>query len=86
MYMEATVIKIGTSLGFKVPETVIKDLNLKAGTKIDMNFIHNGNLVITMEKSKNREGWDTAFAKYALEGEDENILPDFLDSETDSLL
>ena len=84
--MEATVVKIGTSLGFKVPEVLIKDLNLKEGTKVDMNFMHDGNLVIIRGKSKIREGWDTAFAKYALEGEDENILPDFLDSETDSLL
>lgn len=36
--MKTTVIKIGSELGFKVPEAVIKDFNLKAGTKIDMNF------------------------------------------------
>jgi len=83
--MEATVIEIGTSLGLKVPETVIKDFNLKAGTIIQMNFQHNGDLVLR-KKSKIREGCDAAFAQYALEGEDKSMLPDFLDSETDDFL
>jgi len=83
--MEATVIKIGASLGVKVPEGVIKDFNLKAGTKIHMNFMQNNQLIFR-EKSKIREGWDTAFAKYALEGEDEPLLPDFLDLETEAFL
>jgi len=83
--MEATVIKIGTSLGLKVPETLVKDFNLKAGTIIEMNFIQNGELVLR-KKPKIREGWDAAFAQYALEGEDEPMLPDFLDSEVDAFL
>ena len=37
------------------------------------------------EKSIKREGWDAAFAQYALEGEDKPLLPDFLDLETDTL-
>jgi len=83
--MEATVIEIGTSLGFKVPEAVIQGFNLKAGTKIEMNFMQNNELVLR-RKPKIREGWDAAFAKYALEGEDKLMLPDFLDAEADTLL
>ena len=83
--MEATVTEMGTSLGLKVPEEVIKDFNLKAGTIIQMNFQHNGDLVIR-KKQKIREGWDVAFTQYALEGEDKSMLPDFLDSETDDFL
>jgi antitoxin component of MazEF toxin-antitoxin module len=76
---------MGTSLGFKVPETVINDLNLKEGTRIEINFIMNGKPFFR-KKSKNREGWDAAFAQYALEGEDKLLLPDFLDLETDDLM
>jgi len=83
--MEATLVKIGTSLGFKVPETVIKDYGLKEGTKIEINFMLNGKTFFG-EKSKKREGWDAAFAQYALDGEDKPMLPDFLDLETDTLL
>jgi antitoxin component of MazEF toxin-antitoxin module len=83
--MEATVVKIGTSLGVKIPDTLIINYNLKVGTKVDMNFIQNDRLVLR-EKPKNREGWDVKFAQYALNGEDKPMLPDFLDSETDVFL
>ena len=83
--MEATVIKTGTSLGVKVHESMIKDFNLKAGTKIDMNLIQDRKLVL-QKRSKIRHGWDAAFAQYAVEGEDKLMLPDFLDSETDAFL
>ena len=83
--METTVIKIGNSLGFMVPEIFVKDFNLKAGAKIKMNFKQNGDIVL-QKKSKIREGWNNAFAMYALNGEDNLMLPDLLDSETDTLL
>lgn len=38
------------------------------------------------KKPKIREGWDDAFDKYATNGEDKLLLPDFLDSETDDFL
>ena len=83
--MEATVTKIGSSIGFMFPEALVRDFNLKAGTIIQMNFKQNGDLLLH-KKPKVREGWDVAFAQYALEGEDKHMLPDFLDSETDTFL
>jgi antitoxin component of MazEF toxin-antitoxin module len=83
--MEATVIKIGSSLGFKLPEAMVRDFNLNIGTIIQMDFKQDGNLIL-QKKSKVREGWDTAFAQYAIEGEDKFMLPDFMDSEADELL
>ena len=83
--MEATVVKMGSSLGFKVPEAAIKSFDLKAGSKIELNFIQDGEFVFRKKKTA-REGWDAAFARYALEGEDKPMLPDFLDAETDVFL
>ena len=83
--MEAIVVKIGSSLGFKVPEDMIRNFNLTAGSKIEINLIRDGEFVF-QKKSKVREGWDAAFAQYAKEGEDESLLPDFLDSEIDDLM
>ena len=83
--MQATVVKMGASLGLKVPNAVIKNLDLKVGTKIEMNFIQDRTLVIC-KKSKIRNGWNTAFAQYAIENEDKLMLPDFLDLETDAFL
>ena len=78
--MEATVIKIGASLGFMVPDSVIETFDVKEGTKVEMNNFVFG------KKSKVRTGWDTAFAQYAKNGEDELMLPDFLDLETEKFL
>jgi antitoxin component of MazEF toxin-antitoxin module len=83
--MEATVVKMDSSLGVKVPEVIVKNFNLKVGTIIEMNFIQDNKLVFR-KKPKIREGWDDAFAQYALDGEDKPMLPDFLDSETDAYL
>ncbi|MCL2245970.1 MAG: hypothetical protein FWC10_02535 [Lentimicrobiaceae bacterium] len=83
--METTVIKIGNSLGFKVPEAIIKDFNLKAGVKVKMDLKQDGALIFR-KRSKIREGWSSAFAMYALNGEDKPLLPDFLDSEINVLL
>jgi len=83
--MEATIVRIDNSLGFKVPEMMIRDYNLKVGTKINMNFLKNDEFVL-QKKAIIREGWDTAFAQYALDGEDKTMLPDFLDTETDIFL
>jgi antitoxin component of MazEF toxin-antitoxin module len=83
--METTVVKIGNSLGFKVPEVIVRDFDLRAGARIKMDFKQNGD-VILRKKSKAREGWNSAFAMYALEGEDTLMLPDFIDSEVNTLL
>ena len=37
-------------------------------------------------KKKAKEGWEKSFAQYTSESEDEQLLPDFLDSETNKLL
>jgi antitoxin component of MazEF toxin-antitoxin module len=83
--METTVIRIGNSLGFRVPEEIINDYHIKVGTKIEMDFKQNG-YVALRRKSKIREGWADAFALYAQEGEDMQMLPDFLDTETNTFL
>ena len=83
--MDATIIQMGASLGLQVPETMVKDFNLKAGTIIELNFIQDGKFILR-KKPKVREGWDAAFAQYAKDGEDRPLLPDFLDLETDVFL
>jgi len=83
--MEATIIKIGNSLGFRVPKTLINDYNIKVGTKFEMDFKQKRKVTF-QKKSKVREGWADAFALYAKEGEDVPMLPDFLDTEANTIL
>jgi hypothetical protein len=40
----------------------------------------------TVREKKSREGWDDAFKRYVSEGEDELLLPDFLDVELEKFL
>lgn len=82
--MESKIIKVGTSLGLIIPGLMVKDCDLKYGTKIEIE-LRKGELVIK-KKNSVRDGWDEAFAQYAKEGEDKQILPDFLDSEAEMLL
>lgn len=82
--MESKIIKVGTSLGLIIPGLMVKDCDLKYGTKIEIE-LRKGELVIK-KKDSVREGWDEAFAQYAKEGEDKQLLPDFLDSEADMLM
>jgi len=83
--MEATVVRIGDSLGFKVSEKMITNFGIKIGSKIEVDFNQNGS-VFLRKKSAAREGWENAFAVYASEGEDEFMLPDFFDTETNTFL
>lgn len=61
-----------------------KDYDLKYGTKIEIE-LKKGELVIK-KKNSVRDGWEEAFAQYAKEGEDKQLLPDFMDSEVAMLL
>ena len=83
--MEATVVRMGNSLGFKVPEVMLNNHNIKVGTKVEMDFTQNGDIILR-ERSGTREGWAKAFEQYAIEGEDMPMLPDFFDTETNTFL
>ena len=84
LVMETKIIKVGTSLGLIIPGLLAKDYDLKNGTRLEIE-LKNSALIIKKKRSV-REGWDEAFAQYAREGEDELLLPDFLDSEAELLL
>lgn len=82
--MESKIIKVGTSLGLIIPGLMAKDYDLKYGTKIEIE-LKKGELVIK-KKNSVRDGWEEAFAQYAKEGEEKQLLPDFMDSEAEMLL
>jgi hypothetical protein len=64
---------------------MINKYNIKAGTTINLDFKYNGSIAFS-KKSKIREGWAEAFSLYAKEGEDNLMLPDFLDTEINAFL
>lgn len=83
--METKFIRVGSSIGLIVPGHIVKELEIKVGTKIEIELKKNEEIVIKKTR-KLREGWDKAFAIYAREGEDELMIPDFVDAESDMML
>lgn len=82
--METHVIKVGTSLGVIIPKHVATEGGFTVGTTLSVNY--KNDRIVLSKKSLIRAGWAEAFAAYASEGEDEMLLPDFLDSESIELL
>ena len=82
--MDTRVIKVGTSLGLIIPKIVARDIGLQVGTPIEVK-LKDDRMIVT-KKTGLRDGWAEAFAAYANEGEDEMLLPDYLDAEADTLL
>lgn len=82
--MLAKVSQVGSSVGVIIPRYIATEGGFTKGSPINIEF-HNSQIIITKQKSK-REGWASAFAKYAREGEDEMLLPDFLDNEAVELM
>ena len=82
--MEAKVVKVGTSLGLVIPRFIAMEGGFSHGTPINIEF--NNNQMIVTRKRKVRAGWAEAIAKYAADGEDELMLPDFIDEEAEELM
>ena len=82
--MIARISQIGTSVGIIIPRYIATEGGFTKGSSVNIEFTNN-QIVITKPKSK-REGWAEAFAKYAKEGEDPMMLPDYLDSEAIDLM
>ena len=77
--METKISQVGTSVGVIIPRYIATEGGFSKGSPVNIEF-KNEQIIISKIKI-NRAGWANAFAKYAKEGEDEILLPDYLDSE-----
>lgn len=82
--MDGKVIKVGTSLGFIIPRFIAVEGGFSCG--IPINIEYNNDRIIITKKTDLRSGWSEAFARYAKEGEEEPLIPDFIDTEVDKIL
>lgn len=82
--MEARITRVGTSLGVIIPKYVAAEGGFVKGMPINIEYKDNA-IIITRNHSV-RAGWAEAFARYAAEGEEDTLLPDFIDSEAIELL
>lgn len=82
--MDTKVIRVGSSLGVIIPKAVAIEGNFTAGMPLNVT-LKNGRITMN-KKASAREGWAKAFEAYAKKGEDEMLLPDFLDTESIDLI
>lgn len=82
--MLAKITQVGTSVGVIIPRFIAAEGGFFKGSPVNIEF-KDSQIIISKPEAK-REGWAAAFAKYAKEGEDAMLLPDFLDSEAESLM
>lgn len=82
--MLAKISQVGTSVGVIIPRYIATEGGFSKGSSVNIEF-KNDQIIISKAKTK-REGWAAAFAKYAKEGEDAMLLPDYLDSEAVDLM
>ena len=82
--MQAKISQVGTSVGVIIPKFIATEGGFSKGAPVNVEFIDN-KIIISKTKTS-RQGWAEAFAKYAKEGEDAMMLPDYLDSEAVELM
>jgi antitoxin MazE len=74
--MKTRIVAIGNSQGIRLPKPLLEESGLSGVVEVT---VEDSSLVIR-PVSKAREGWDTAFAKMAILGDDK-----LLDADTTSL-
>lgn len=75
--MEATIIKIGKSKGFKLSKPILDKYNIK--DKIDMEL--KKDCIILKPIKSVREGWDEAFSQMRENNDDLLLAPDVFPEE-----
>ncbi|MCG6143286.1 AbrB/MazE/SpoVT family DNA-binding domain-containing protein [Leptospira bandrabouensis] len=74
--MKAAVIQIGNSKGIRIPKTVLAECQIEG--EVDL-LVEDNKIIITPVKSKPRMGWEDQFKAMAKEKEDELLIPDSID-------
>ncbi len=82
--MLAKISQVGTSVGVIIPRYIATEGGFSKGSSVNIEFKDN-QIIISKPKTK-REGWAAAFERYATEGEDAMLLPDYIDAEAVELM
>lgn len=82
--MLTRISQVGTSVGVIIPRYIANEGGFKKGSPVNIEYT--GDQIIISKPRNKRAGWAEAFAKYAKEGEDAMLLPDYLDNEAMDLM
>lgn len=75
--MIAKVIQIGNSKGIRIPNHILKEMNIE--NQIELTVSKENNTLILKPLHSVREGWDKAFAQMSAASDDTLIIDDSID-------
>ncbi len=75
--MIAKIIQIGNSKGIRIPNQILKDMNIE--NQIELTMSENRDEIILKPIHKIREGWSDSFKKMKSADEDKLLISDSLD-------
>lgn len=75
--MQVRVIKIGNSRGIRLSKTILQKYNIQN----DVELILEDEQIVIKPIKNARKGWDLAFEKMNLEGDDRLLIQDVFDDE-----
>ena len=75
--MIAKIIQIGNSKGIRIPNQVLKEMNIENQVELIINDTKDEIIIKPVHKA--REGWSESFKKMRIEADDALIINDSLD-------
>ncbi len=75
--MIAKVIKIGNSKGIRIPNQILKDMNIE--NQVELIISDSKDEIILKPIHRVREGWSESFKKMRSESADKLVIDDSLD-------
>ena len=82
--MLSKITSVGSSVGVIIPKYIASEGGFNKGAPV--NIVYKDQQIIITKPKQSRQGWATAFAEYARQGEQPMLLPDAVDSESIDLL
>jgi antitoxin MazE len=78
--MLVSVVAIGNSKGIRIPKAILEQCDIR--DQIDLE-VRDGRIVLEPVRDAPRKDWSAAFRRMARDHDDELLIPDELESETD---
>lgn len=76
--MKTTLVPIGNSKGIRIPKAILDQCHFTQ--ELDLQ-VEGDTIILKPIKHKARAGWDEAFRKMHINGEDKLLLPDHIDTD-----
>ncbi len=78
--METKLVQIGNSKGIRIPQKILNQCHMEDRIALT---VQDDTIILKPLKSKPREGWDLAAKKMHALADDQLLIPDVLDDDTE---